>query len=275
MNTKPPRPSQRRTRIGDPLVRVVCVVGPAGGARRLGYRSWSARPVRELSYGHFKKMLARGEVQSVKVGQSELTGELKSAAEDGQPERFRTSRVGMERDEDLASSLDKYVPDGDYEADAGPSAAQSAVLPVVMLVGFGAGLWLLLQRSGGMGSAMAFARSKPRVYDKDERRVTFDDVAGNEEVVAELREVVEFLRTPEKFQKIGGRIPKGVLLVGPPGTGKTLLAKAVAGEAGVPFFSLSGLRLRRDVRRRRRGEGPEPVRAGQRQGPLPDLHRRA
>jgi cell division protease FtsH len=78
------------------------------------------------------------------------------------------------------------------------------------------------------------------VYDNGERRVTFDDVAGNDEVVAELREVVEFLRTPEKFQRIGGRIPKGVLLVGPPGTGKTLLAKAVAGEAGVPFFSLSG-----------------------------------
>ena len=87
---------------------------------------------------------------------------------------------------------------------------------------------------------MAFAKSRPKVYDKDERRVTFDDVAGNDEVVAELREVVEFLRTPEKYQALGGRIPKGVLLVGPPGTGKTLLAKAVAGEAGVPFFSLSG-----------------------------------
>ena len=91
-----------------------------------------------------------------------------------------------------------------------------------------------------MGSALAFARSRAKVYERTSGRVTFDDVAGNDEAVAELREVVEFLRTPEKYQAIGGRIPKGVLLVGPPGTGKTLLAKAVAGEAGVPFFSLSG-----------------------------------
>jgi cell division protease FtsH len=108
------------------------------------------------------------------------------------------------------------------------------------MVALVAGFWMVVNRSGGVGSAMAFARSKPRVYAKDERRVTFEDVAGAEEVVAELREVVDFLRTPDKFHKVGGRIPKGVLLVGPPGTGKTLLARAVAGEAGVPFFSLSG-----------------------------------
>src|SRR5205807_4197811 len=83
-------------------------------------------------------------------------------------------------------------------------------------------------------------RSRHKVYAENDLRVTFNDVAGIDEAVAELREVVEFLQTPEKYQALGGRIPKGVLLVGPPGTGKTLLAKAVAGEAGVPFFSLSG-----------------------------------
>lgn len=204
------------------------------------YTVATAERVVELPYGRFKVSLSKGEVRSVKIGPSELTGELKTTRPDRRAQRFHTSRLGMERDEELAALLAKHVPDGNYEAEAGPSVAQSVVLPSLVLAGFVAAFWLLVHRSGGMGSAVAFARSRPKVYDKDERRVTFDDVAGNDEVVAELREVVEFLRTPEKYHKIGGRIPKGVLLVGPPGTGKTLLAKAVAGEAGVPFFSLSG-----------------------------------
>ncbi|HOM19165.1 MAG TPA: ATP-dependent zinc metalloprotease FtsH, partial [Thermoguttaceae bacterium] len=95
-------------------------------------------------------------------------------------------------------------------------------------------------RLGGAGSAMAFGRSRGKFIAQEEVGVTFDDVAGLDEAVEELREVVEFLKTPEKFRVLGGRIPKGVLLVGPPGTGKTLLAKAIAGEARAPFFSLSG-----------------------------------
>ena len=98
----------------------------------------------------------------------------------------------------------------------------------------------MMRRLGGAGSPMAFGRSRGKMYAQEDIGVTFDDVAGIDEAVEELREVVEFLRTPEKYQVLGGRIPKGVLLVGPPGTGKTLLAKAIAGEAGVPFFSLSG-----------------------------------
>lgn len=90
------------------------------------------------------------------------------------------------------------------------------------------------------GSPMAFGRSRGKMYAQEELGITFDEVAGIDEAVDELREVVEFLRNPEKYQILGGRIPKGVLLVGPPGTGKTLLAKAIAGEAGVPFFGLSG-----------------------------------
>src|SRR5690606_16431574 len=99
---------------------------------------------------------------------------------------------------------------------------------------------LFLRKLGGPGQAMSFGRSRGRLYADDDVRITFEDVAGIDEAVEELREVVEFLRTPGKYQALGGRIPRGVLLVGPPGTGKTLLAKAVAGEAGVPFFSLSG-----------------------------------
>ncbi len=98
----------------------------------------------------------------------------------------------------------------------------------------------MMRRIGGAGSPMAFGRSRGKLYAQEDLGITFSDVAGIDEAVEELREVVEFLRTPEKYQTLGGRIPKGVLLVGPPGTGKTLLAKAIAGEAGAPFFSLSG-----------------------------------
>jgi cell division protease FtsH len=100
--------------------------------------------------------------------------------------------------------------------------------------------FLMLKRLGGASSPMAFGRSRGRLYAQEDLGVTFDDVAGIDEAVEEVREVVDFLRSPDKYQRLGGRIPKGVLLVGPPGTGKTLLAKAIAGEAGVPFFSLSG-----------------------------------
>ncbi|MHB8969900.1 MAG: ATP-dependent zinc metalloprotease FtsH [Pirellulaceae bacterium] len=99
---------------------------------------------------------------------------------------------------------------------------------------------IMMRRLGGAGSPMQFGRSRGRLYALEDLGVTFDDVAGIDEAVEEVREVVDFLRSPEKYQRLGGRIPKGVLLVGPPGTGKTLLAKAVAGEASVPFFSLSG-----------------------------------
>ena len=102
----------------------------------------------------------------------------------------------------------------------------------------------LLRRLGGAGSAMSFGRSRGRLYAQDDVSVTFEDVAGIEEAVEELKEVVEFLKTPQKYQSLGGRIPRGVLLVGPPGTGKTMLAKAVAGEAGVPSGSTSSCRAR-------------------------------
>lgn len=99
---------------------------------------------------------------------------------------------------------------------------------------------LLLRRLGGAGSPMAFGRSRGRLYAQEDLGVSFNDVAGIDEAVEEVKEIVDFLKSPEKYQRLGGRIPKGVLLVGPPGTGKTLLARAIAGEAGVPFFSLSG-----------------------------------
>ena len=111
------------------------------------------------------------------------------------------------------------------------------ILPLLVVTGV---LMFAMRRMGGIGSPMQFGRSRGKLYANEAVGVTFDDVAGIDEAVEEVREVVDFLKHPEKYQKLGGRIPHGVLLVGPPGTGKTLLAKAIAGEAGVPFYSLSG-----------------------------------
>jgi cell division protease FtsH len=128
----------------------------------------------------------------------------------------------------------------DYSNEAAPSTLLQ-YLPVLVLTGMFVMLMIvMLRRMGGAGSPMAFGRSRGKLYAQEDIEVTFEDVAGIDEAVDELREVVDFLKNPERYHRLGGRIPKGVLLVGPPGTGKTLLAKAVAGEAGVPFFSLSG-----------------------------------
>lgn len=127
-----------------------------------------------------------------------------------------------------------------YDAADGPGFLDRwlPLLAITAILGLLA--FLMVKRLSGAGSPMAFGRSRGKLHAQEDLGVTFDDVAGIDEAVEELREVVEFLRSPEKYQRLGGRIPKGVLLVGPPGTGKTLLAKGVAGEAGVPFFSLSG-----------------------------------
>ncbi|MBO9308965.1 MAG: AAA family ATPase, partial [Chloroflexi bacterium] len=113
-----------------------------------------------------------------------------------------------------------------------------SLLPIVLIAGF---FFLMLrQAQGSNNQAISFGKSRARMFTGDRPTVTFDDVAGADEAKEELREIVEFLKEPDKFVQLGARIPKGVLLIGSPGTGKTLLAKAVAGEAGVPFFSVSG-----------------------------------
>ena len=183
-------------------------------------------------------------LDQIKVGAHEVTGtvdtEKREQGTDKWDEKiplpFRTYRLPTE--EGLQTLLsENNLP---HTVTAPPSTLLS-YLPVLMLTGMLLLLmFVMLRRMGGAGSPMAFGRSRGKLIAQEDVEVSFDDVAGIDEAVEELREVVEFLKTPERYQRLGGRIPKGVLLVGPPGTGKTLLAKAIAGEAEVPFFSLSG-----------------------------------
>ncbi len=196
------------------------------------------------------------DLQDVVIGAFQVSGTVRelplSGGDDLQPgsarqrlapasglRRFRTSKLPSENSEGQLSKLlaENGVPFG-YED---PPSPWRNWMPMLFITGlFGLVFWLMIRRVGGAGSPMAFGRSRGKMYAQEDLGITFDDVAGIDEAVEELREVVEFLRSPEKYQVLGGHIPKGVLLVGPPGTGKTLLAKAIAGEAGVPFFGLSG-----------------------------------
>ncbi len=152
---------------------------------------------------------------------------------------FRTAKLPSENSETQLSRL--MAENGVAYRYEDPPSPWRSWLPMLLMTGlFVLVFFLMMRKIGGAGSPMAFGRSRGKMYAQEDLGITFDDVAGIEEAVEELREVVEFLRSPEKYQVLGGHIPKGVLLVGPPGTGKTLLAKAIAGEAGVPFFGMSG-----------------------------------
>ena len=190
-----------------------------------------------LDYSQFLEETEAHRVSDLKVGKSEITGKWEKSPDE--VVWFYTPFGGPQSDTSLFPFLKEH--NVAYKFEAEPSGLQAMLVYFVLPMAVCIGLFMYMMRKiGGGGSAMAFARSRARMYGQDEVEVTFNDVAGIDEAVDELREVVEFLKTPEKYQLLGGKLPKGVLLVGPPGTGKTLLARAVAGEAAVPFFSLSG-----------------------------------
>jgi cell division protease FtsH len=192
--------------------------------------------VETIPYSQFKQYIAEGTLGKLTIGPENIRGTLKGKGKKpGQDQEFTTVRVN---DPDLVKDLDDHKVDysGHYE-----SKFLSSILSWVIPFGIFFLIWRYAMKKMGPGmGVMSFGKSKAKIFAESETKVTFTDVAGIDEAEEELQEVVEFLSNPGKFQKLGGRIPKGVLLVGPPGTGKTLLARAVAGEAKVPFFSISG-----------------------------------
>jgi cell division protease FtsH len=202
-------------------------------------QTWLLNPSgRQIPYSEFKTLVRSNQVVEVTVGDQTVSGRLREAQGQGRQrtDRFVTTRIEDPKlVEDLEAHQVKFS--GETVSRWLPEVL-GWIIPLVLLVA----VWsFFFRRIGGAeGGVMSFARSRAKIYAEDDVKVSFADVAGVDEAEEELREIVEFLKTPKKYTQLGGRIPKGVLLVGPPGTGKTLLARAVAGEAKVPFFSLSG-----------------------------------
>jgi cell division protease FtsH len=197
----------------------------------------ASQQVEEISYSAFEQALDEGKIENVEVDGPRLRGNYKSPTADG-AKGFVTTRVDI----DLARELEGHKVE--FRGVANSGLLRDVLSWVVPALAF-FGIWIFIFRrmassGGGLGGMMAIGKSKARVYVETDTKVTFGDVAGVDEAKVELQEIVEFLKDPQRYGRLGARAPKGVLLVGPPGTGKTLLARAVAGEAGVPFFSING-----------------------------------
>ncbi len=220
------------------------------------FQQWSGR-VETLSYDKFVSDLRAGHIEKIIIGDTEISGQFKEAQEkDKDKDKDKDSkgtkdfivnyRSGGVLDDYLKTIISEQIEKGGLKVEQSKeriwlwNLILSVIFPLA-LIGFL--LWMMFSRnlrSGAGGMLMSFGRSKHRLHDKERVKITFEDVAGIDEAKDEVAEIIEFLRNPKKFQRLGGRIPRGVLLVGPPGCGKTLLAKAIAGEADVPFYSISG-----------------------------------
>jgi len=208
------------------------------GAMIWQFSNFAQRSENSMAFSLFLQDVEKGEVATVVITGSEITGTLKtSVSGDGSP-KFKT--YAPTQYEGLANKL----ADRGIQITAKPETTSPwATLlyswaPILLMIGFW--LFIMRQMQSGGNKALSFGKSRAKLSSSSQKKVTFKDVAGVDEAKEELQEIIEFLKEPQKFQKLGGRIPKGVLLMGSPGTGKTLLARAVAGEANVPFFSISG-----------------------------------
>jgi cell division protease FtsH len=236
------KPGGPRFRLGSPLIYLALLIVGLLLFRNVFQEAGYVR----VPYSEFKQAIRDGRFKRVQIAADSLRG-------------FTTERPVLPRSTDPAAApwatnrvedpeLTRLLEQKQVQFEAIPSSGLGEafwVFGLPLILGFALWAWMMRRMSGGgLGqgpqSVMSFGKTRARVQAEADTGVGFDDVAGIDEAVDELREIVDFLRTPEKFRRLGGRIPKGVLLVGPPGTGKTLLARAVAGEAGVPFFSLSG-----------------------------------
>jgi cell division protease FtsH len=198
---------------------------------------------RDIIYSTFTELVADSKVASIVVDRSSgnIEGQLKTESQvviNGEPQTIRNFRTTAIITDSLLDRLEEQVPDVTFRNPPQWIGLLVSFLPILILIGL---FWFIFMRSqGGPNQVMQFGQSKAKTYGRENKvKTTFDDVAGHKEAKMELKEVVDFLKTPQKYLRIGAEIPKGVLLVGPPGTGKTLLARAVAGEAGVPFLTVS------------------------------------
>ncbi|MEI6241340.1 MAG: ATP-dependent zinc metalloprotease FtsH, partial [Planctomycetia bacterium] len=251
MDTVPPPkgPSKFNPMLGRPLgMPVIVMLILAGLALVTMFAREQASLPAAISYDEFVRQVQAGNVSAVEIVGNSLQGEFRAApAAERMGGTAGAKAFRLELSSYLGEGLDKLLLDHSVKTTVRqPSDGTGFLLGLYMLVPLllMAGFWMTLRRArdplGGGGFLGSFSKSPAKRYGANDKQVTFADVAGLEGVKEDLKEIVEFLKDPKKFQRLGGRVPKGVLLMGPPGTGKTLLARAVAGEAGVPFFSISG-----------------------------------